>query len=92
MLNPNNEGPNITVLPDYTEGGLTILANLIVQRQCSIIWHFLSPIKPHWIHPENLALMRLSDLWKAKRLMNSESVRAWFHDEAKRDVKRNPLK
>jgi|LGVF01.1.fsa_nt_gb methylglyoxal synthase len=34
--------------------------------------------------------MRLSDLWKAKRLMNSESVRAWFHDEAERDVRRNP--
>jgi methylglyoxal synthase len=92
LLNPDNEGPNITVLPDYAEGGLTILANLIVQRQCSIIWPFLSPIKPHWTHPENLALMRLSDLWKAKRLMNSESVRAWFHDEAKRDARRNPQK
>jgi methylglyoxal synthase len=90
LLNPDNEGPNITVLPGYREGGLTILANLIVQRQCSIIWPFLSPIKPHWIHPENLALMRLSDLWKAKRLMNSASVKAWFHDEAKKDVKRNP--
>lgn len=80
----------ITVLPDRKEGGVTILANLIVQRQCSIIWPFLSPITVHWLNPENLALMRLCDLWNAKRLMNAESVRAWFRDEAKRDVNRNP--
>lgn len=87
---------NTTVLPDRKKGGVTILANLIVQRQCSIIWPFLSPITVHWLHPENLALMRLCDLWNAKRLMNAESVRAWFRDEAQRDIKRNlqeiPLK
>jgi len=81
---------NATVLPDRKEGGVTILANLIVQRQCSIIWPFLSPITVHWLNPENLALMRLCDLWNAKRLMNAESVRAWFRDEASRDTKRNP--
>lgn len=79
-----------TVLPDRKFGGVTILANLIVQRQCSIIWPFLSPITVHWLHPENLALMRLCDLWNAKRLMNAESVRAWFRNEAERDVGRNP--
>lgn len=78
-----------TTLPDRKGGGVTILANLIVQRQCSIIWPFLSPITVHWLNPENLALMRLCDLWNAKRLMNAESVRAWFRDEAERDIKRN---
>lgn len=68
------------------------MTNLIVQRQCNIIWPFLSPVTVHWLHPDNLALMRLCDLWNAKRLMNAESVRAWFRDEAERDVKRNPQK
>lgn len=44
----------------------------------------------NWLNPENLALMRLCDLWNAKRLMNAESVRAWFRDEAERDIRRNP--
>jgi len=81
-----------TTLPDRKEGGVTILANLIVQRQCSIIWSFLSPVTVHWLNPENLALMRLCDLWNSKRLMNTESVRAWFRDEAERDMRRNPQK
>lgn len=86
------ERAGITVLPNRKEGGVSILANLIVQRQCSIIWPFLSPITVHWLNPENLALMRLCDLWNAKRLMNAESVWAWFCDEAKRDEQRNPQK
>lgn len=83
-------GSNATVLPGRDKGGVAILANLIVQRQCSIIWPFLSPITVHWLNPENLALMRLCDLRNAKRLMNAESVRTWFRDEAQRDIKRNP--
>ena len=82
----------ITVLPGYKHGGTTILSNLIVHRQCSIIWPFLSPLTEHLLHPENLALLRLCDLWNAKKLMNAESVRSWFKYEAERDVKRNPQK
>jgi methylglyoxal synthase len=81
---------NSTILPDRKHGGVTILANLIVQRQCSIIWPFLSPIEAHWLNPENLALMRLCDIWNVKRLMNQGSVETWFQDEAERDAKRNP--
>lgn len=81
---------NSTILPDRRDGGVTILANLIVQRQCGIIWPFLSPITAHWLNPENLALMRLCDIWNVKRLMNRGSVETWFRDEAKRDAKRNP--
>jgi methylglyoxal synthase len=84
------ESAGVTVLSDRKEGGVVIMANLIVQRQCSIIWPFLSPITVHWLNPENLALMRLCDLWNAKRLMNAESVMAWFRDEAERDFRRNP--
>jgi methylglyoxal synthase len=79
----------VTVLPDRTQCGVTILANLIVQRQCSIIWPFLSPNTPHWLTPDYLALMRLCDLWYAKRLMNVASVLEWFRYEAPRDEKRN---
>lgn len=80
---------NATSLPDRKIGGITILSNLIVQKQCSILWSFFSPITVHWLGPENLALMRLCDIWNVKRLMNPQSVRAWFHDEAERDTDRN---
>ncbi len=80
----------VTVLPDRYDGGVTILSNLIVQRQCNIVFTFLAPFTSHWLSPENLALMRLCDLWNVKRMMNTESVKEWFEHEAKRDVHRNP--
>ena len=80
---------NSTRLPGFGEGGVTLLANFIVQRQCSIVWPFLDPITTHWLNPENLALMRLCDIWNVKRLMNPGSVRVWFEYEADRDAKRN---
>lgn len=87
---------NSTRLPTFNEGGVTILADLVVQRQCNIVWPFLSPITTHWLNPENLALMRLCDIWKDKRLMNYGSVLNWFNSEADVDSKRNnqdlPLK
>ena len=87
---------NSTILPDQRDGGVIILANLVVQRQCSILWPFMTPSTMHWLNPADLALHRLSDIWNVNRLMNRGSVEAWFSDEAKRDVKRNrqeiPLK
>jgi methylglyoxal synthase len=80
---------NSTRLPGFREGGVTLLANFIVQRQCSIVWPFLDPITTHWLNPDNLALMRLCDIWNVKRLMNPGSVKVWFHYEADRDAKRN---
>jgi methylglyoxal synthase len=86
----------VTVLPGRKENGVIILANLIVQHQCGIVWPFFSPITSHWLNPENQALLRLSDLWNVKRLMNGGSVKDWFCHEAARDVRRNlqqlPLK
>ncbi|MDH3891553.1 MAG: methylglyoxal synthase [candidate division Zixibacteria bacterium] len=82
----------VTVLPDRKLGGVTILSNLIVHSQCSIIWPFLSSLTSHWLNPENLALMRLCDFWNVKRLMNRASVEEWFKHEAERDAKRLPQK
>lgn len=79
----------VTRLPSRSEGGVTVLSYLVVSQICSIIWAFLTPLTSHWLNPENLALMRLSDQWHAKRLMNSGSVREWFSEEASHDVNRN---
>lgn len=43
-------------LPAARDGGVTLLANLVAYRQCSILWGLLSPATGHWINPENLAL------------------------------------
>lgn len=82
----------ITKLPSRKDGGVTILSFLVTQQQCSILWLFLTPLTSHWLNPENLALMRLSDYWHAKRLMNWGSVYEWFCKEAILDAKRNVQK
>jgi methylglyoxal synthase len=79
----------ITRLPSRDKGGVTILANLIVQQKCSIIWPFLDPVTDHWLRPENLALLRLCDQWRVKKLMNKGSVEEWFNKEAEFDIIRN---
>lgn len=79
----------ISKLPSRSEGGVTILSFLVSQQKCSIIWPFLTPLTSHWLNPENLALMRLSDLWHVKRLMNKGSVLEWFSKESAIDINRN---
>jgi methylglyoxal synthase len=81
--------PRITILPSRVDGGVTILSYFIAQQKCSIVWPFLTPLTGHWLTPENLALMRLSDQWHAKRLMNTGSVDEWFEKEADIDADRN---
>lgn len=78
-----------TCLPQREDGGVTILSYLIVRRLCSAIWPFFTPLTGHWLTPENLALMRLCDLWHVKRLMNSGSVHEWFDKESNTDANRN---
>lgn len=80
---------NSTCIPSRREGGVTTLANFVVNRQCRVIWPFLDPAESHWLNQENLALMRLCDVWKVKRLMNSGSVISWFKSEAPRDTRWN---
>lgn len=67
-----------TRLPSRIHGGVTILANLVVNGQCKILWPFLDPVTAHWLHPENLALLRLCDVHRVKRLINEGSVLGWF--------------
>lgn len=80
---------NSTRIPSRREGGVTTLANFVVNQQCRVIWPFLDPAEPHWLNQENLALMRLCDVWKVKRLMNGGSVMSWFDSEAPRDIRWN---
>ncbi len=84
------EDCGITKLPSGTAGGVTVLAHLIVQQTCSIIWPFLTPLTGHWLLPENLALIRLCDQWHVKKLMNPGSVYEWVNKEAQIDTWRNP--
>ena len=76
-------------LPSTHEGGVVMLSHLITQRKLSIIWPFLSPTTAHLLFPENLALLRLADQWRVKKLMNKGSVNEWLRIEAKRDAKLN---
>lgn len=81
---------NSTRLPKFAHGGVTILTNFVVQRQCSIIWMFLSPNSVHWLNPENLALMRICDTLKVRRFFNSHSVKAWLEQEVDKNYRLNP--
>jgi methylglyoxal synthase len=76
-------------LPSRLQGGVTVLAYLVVQRKISILWPFLTPMTAHWLNPENLALLRLCDQWHTKKLMNTGSVEEWFTKEARLDTRRN---
>lgn len=72
---------NATRLPTFAEGGVTLLANFVVQRQCSVVWSFLSPQTMHWLNPENLALLRLCDAVGVRRFLNATSAKAWLAHE-----------
>ena len=71
---------NSTILPPYFEGGIILLTQLVVQRQLSILWSFLTPFGSHWIIPENLALLRLCDLNNVKKQMNYGSALEWVRN------------
>jgi methylglyoxal synthase len=80
---------HITVLPPFKDGGLIMLAYLVTQRRISIVWSFLTPLTNHWLNPEDLAFLRLCDVWRVKRLMNKGSVLEWLETEAELDKRRN---
>ncbi len=77
---------NLIILPPTMEGGVTVLASLVTTRKVSILWTFFSPLTTHLLYPENLALLRLADQWRVKKLMNSGSVKGWLRSEADRDA------
>lgn len=76
-------------LPSNKEGGVVILSCLVAQRKVSILWPFFSPITTHLLYPDNIALLRLADLWHAKKLMNSGSVNEWIRGEMSKDTNFN---
>jgi len=84
-----HEECNVVRLPSTDRGGVTILSSLITRRQISLLWPFFSPITTHLLFPENLALMRLADQCRVKKLMNSGSVNEWLDREANSDTNLN---
>jgi methylglyoxal synthase len=80
---------NCICMRGYTMGGIILFANMVVTQHCSIVWPFLDPHEAHCTRPENLALLRLCDVWKAKWLPNFKSVIEWVLDESKTDAKRS---
>lgn len=80
----------IVRLPPSEKGGVTILSSLISQRMVSLLWTFFSPLTTHMLFPDNLALLRLADQWRVKKLMNSGSVTEWLQCEWERDARLNP--
>src|SRR5438876_3294918 len=77
-------------LPPAKGGGVTILSTLIAQRMVSILWTFYSSLTAHLLFPDNLALLRLADQWRVKKLMNTGSVTEWLQAEGERDARLNP--
>ncbi len=78
-------------LPKTTEGGVILLSYLVSQRLISLLWTFLTPLTAHFLNAENLALLRLADHCRAKKLINCASVREWIEHEADRDKDLNKL-
>jgi len=76
-------------LPHHGDGGVLLLAFLVVRRRISFLWSFLTAVTSHWLLPENVALMRLCDHWHVNRLLNAHSVREWFPEQALADLRRN---
>ena len=78
-------------LPSHEQGGVVLLAYLMVERRVNILWPFFTPVTSHWLQAENAALIRLSDHWRVNRLLNAHSIRQWFPSEAMaRGVNRDP--
>ncbi len=80
-----HEECGVICLPTTGKGGVTILSSLITRRRLSLLWPFFSPLTTHLLFPENLALLRLADQFRVKKIMNSGSVKEWLDGEASRD-------
>jgi methylglyoxal synthase len=83
------ENCQIIRLPAHKNGGVVLLAYLVVHRRISIIWSFLTPVTSHWLQPENVALIRLCDHWHVNRLLNAHSIQEWFPEQSVADIRRN---
>lgn len=84
-----HEECGVVRLPSTDKGGVTILSSLITRRRATLLWPFLSPLTTHLLFPKNIALLRLADLYRVKKLMNTGSVNEWLDGEANRDSNLN---
>jgi methylglyoxal synthase len=73
------------------QGGGILLGCLVARGIIRLLWPFFSPATSHWLHPENLALLRLSDLLHVSTLMNVGSVREWAALSAPSAEDRHPV-
>ncbi len=73
------------------QGGGILLGCLVARGSVRLLWPFFSPATSHWLHPENLALLRLSDLLHVSTFMNVGSVVEWARLSAASDADRHPV-
>jgi methylglyoxal synthase len=79
-------------LPEGKEqGGGILLGCLVARGMIRLLWPFFSPATSHWLHPENLALLRLADLLQVSTFMNVGSVKEWAGLSAVASAERNPV-
>jgi len=72
-------------------GGGILLGCLVARGTIQLLWPFFSPATSHWLHPENLALFRLSDLLNVSTFMNAGSVLEWACVSAQWSDDRHPV-
>ncbi len=72
-------------------GGGILLGCLVARGTIQLLWPFFSPATSHWLHPENLALFRLSDLLNVSTFMNAGSVLEWACVSAQSMDDRHPV-
>ncbi|MBE0635620.1 methylglyoxal synthase [Candidatus Bipolaricaulota bacterium] len=72
-------------------GGGILLGSLVARGTIQLLWPFFSPATSHWLHPENLALLRLADLLSVSTFMNAGSVLEWASVSAELAVDRHPV-
>ncbi len=74
-------------LPNFDDGGVTILSYLIKQNYCTVMWSFQTPNSPHHLVAQNNYLRRMCDLSQTKRLVNTGSVIYWLENNAMGDYR-----
>ncbi|MCH9657230.1 hypothetical protein K0U27_00810 [archaeon] len=72
-----------TILPSFSQGGMTFLTFIVIRNQCKVLWSFQTSYTPHPLLPQNRMLMRICDQHGVKKLTNSRSVQYWIENYIK---------
>ena len=78
-----------TCLPNYQNGGITILSYLISKNLIKIIWPFFTPLTSHSASPANFALTRLCNVKGVKQLEDVGEIKEWLRYQADFDAEQN---